>query len=519
MRSFYTEANAMANIDDNLKHYFQDTCAYDLGGSGRWYIKDSKATGRIKYVTAEIIYSDYVKKLAALKLECPTPLTDFKDWVEAVTPKQTAQKVYFRNLPQVTNWIYEQLRSPVCPFKLSPKYDMIQYVSNSVEVAAGEGDLVGWLNCRAADLNKSKVYKTGLVSSGWDILKKEMCANCVGMLRESIAYDPNDIPTMDVFIKSLYEYLQIKEPYEIFEMLFKHWCWTLKRHIWDKDVKWHIWVNFSGAQGIGKSELVRRMCNFIREFFAEATLNAFNDVEKQYKLFTDTYVLFFDELNKGDNKDSVVEMTLNSSAIDSIKDMVTKDIITVRMYNTQNQGKFKNKFTPISVANNRLYDVIYDGEAMRRWFDFYCQRETIPASYDEINAILATFPDALKGIDENSDDGYWDHTSEIGRKITEIQKTYVPTNTSTNSWVSYCEVQPDLTFDPKNKFNARLYNFYKEYCKSVGRGCASMDRASAILKRLWPNAVNDEGDVFVTVGRVVKSDGSEIEKQEGLKEI
>jgi hypothetical protein len=483
----------MIQIDDGLENYFKETFAYSFE-KNKWYTKESRNTSRLKYMTSEEMYNDYVSALSKVKMTCPTTLQDFKDWVVAVTPKPPKQTVYFPDLPQVTNWIYGQINLANCPFEHSPKMDMIWYTSNNIRVNAGDKELIGWLKCRAADLNKSKVYKEGLISSGWDLLKKEMCANCIGRLKQSIAYDENNVVTMDNFARMLYDYLDIKEPYDIFETLFKHWCWTLKRHIWGKDVKWHLWINFSGAQGIGKSELIRRMCKFMSDFFAEAYLNAFNDVERQYKLFTENYILFFDELNKGDNKDNAIEMTLNSNAIDSIKDMVTKDVITVRQYTTQDQIKVKNQFSAISVANKHLYDIIYDGEAMRRWFDFYCQRETPPDSYDEINAALANFTDALKGIDENIEDGYWKVKSDIGKRISEIQKSYVPTNTSANSWIKYCDVKPDNTKSKSSAFRGPEYKEYQKYCKSVGKHFASMERVNMILCRLWPSCV-DEDDI------------------------
>lgn len=506
----------MITIEKELQDYFRDTCSYDTI-TERWFYKSSLASGRKKYVTPAQIFSEYISLISKLHKTCSTTIADFEDYVKRATPIKETTKCYFKELPQISNWIYEQLTIPTCPFDISKKFDMINFRSNDNQVSTGDKAVVGWLNCRAADLGLSKVYKVGLMSAGWDMLKLKMASDCIKMLKESIKYNEANVSITDSFIRSIYDYLQIKERYEIFEMLFKHWCWTLKRHIWNRHVTWQIWINFYGAQGIGKSEMIRRMFKFIRDFMAETSLSAFNDVERQYKLFTDTYVLYFDELNKGDNKDAAVEMVLNSAAVDSIKDMMTKDIITVRQYQTQDQAKFRNQFTPISAANNHLYDIVYDGEAMRRWFDFTCCRQNPPESYDEINNILATFQDALKGIDEDKDEGYWIPNSEIGKEIFAIQKTYIPTNTSTNSWINYCSVKPDNEHLTANIFNAKLYSEYSAYCKSVGRGKASMDRVAAILKRLWPEAVDANGNVYVTSTKVI-SEGTETVKINDCKE-
>lgn len=460
------------------------------------------------YRAPEDIASEYLKVCATAALDTDWQVNDVLGIIESMKPKPKQAAVYFKHLPPVCNWIYSQLSSTKTLFDISNKFDMISFRASDSEVSTSDKAVLSWLNLRALDEGLAKVYKNGVIKDGWDLLKLQMAADSIKMLKESICYDSNYEQTMGDFIRSIYNYLDIKEDFEIFEMLFKHWCWTLKRHIWNKPVTWQIWINLYGAQGIGKTELIRRMTRFMRDFYAETNLNAFNDVEKQFKLFTDSYILYFDELNKGDNKDTAIEMLLNQNAVDSIKDLMTKDIITVRQYQTQDQGKFKNLFTPISAANSHLYDIVYDGEAMRRWFDFTCQRETVPESYDEINNILSTFQDALKGIDENNNDGYWDQHSTTGIKIKNIQKTYVPTNTSTNGWVSYCNITPDSSHT--NIFNTKIYGMYKAYSKSVGRYSASMDKVKAILKRLWPEAVDADGNVYVNIGKVILEDGSEV---------
>lgn len=485
---------------------------YMFNKNGKIYVVGKVST----YKIPQDIVTEYYKVCTAAALDTDWQVSDIIGIIESMKPKATPATVYFKHLPPVCNWIYSQLSSTKTLFDISNRFDMISFRASESEVSTSDKAVLSWLNLRAIEEGLAKVYKTGVIKDGWDLLKLQMAADSIKMLKESISYDNTKEVTMDTFIRSIYDYLDIKEDYEIFEMLFKHWCWTLKRHIWNKPVTWQIWINFYGAQGIGKTEMIRRMTKFMRDFYAETNLNTFNDVEKQFKLFTDSYILYFDELNKGDNKDAAIEMTLNQNAVDSIKDLMTKDIITVRQYQTQDQGKFKNIFTPISAANNHLYDIVYDGEAMRRWFDFTCQRETIPASYDEINNILATFQEALRGVDENNEDGYWDQHSEIGKKIKQIQKTYVPTNTSTNRWIDYCFVKPDLEHNKDNMFTANTYCKYKLYCKAVGKYSASMDKVIAIIKRVWPDCADEDGNVYITVGKQVGEFGEIIDMADTL---
>lgn len=158
----------------------------------------------------------------------------------------------------------------------------------------------------------------------------------------------------------------------MYEMIFKHWMWCLKRRMFSKPVIWHIWINFNGAQGIGKTQMLNRMFKFIEDFIITTNLRVMNDVDREYRKFTDNYVIIFDDLNSGENSDN--DVSLNDDAVDAIKQIMTQEVLSIRQFQTQDQNKVKNTFVPISTANKHLYDIIYDGDAMRRWFEFNCQR-------------------------------------------------------------------------------------------------------------------------------------------------
>ena len=389
-----------------------------------------------------------------------------------------------------SSWIFEKLNEPSCPFSLSKRADTITF--GDADVSSNDEGILAWLNQKVRDLDLKKVYTVGDISDGWKLLKLHYLSSQKLYLREKFKYDGNSF--IDEFTKYIYDYLQIAEDYDIFETMFKHWLWCLKRRIFGKSVIWHIWLNFNGAQGIGKTQMITRMFKSLEDFTVMTNLKVLNDVEREYRKFSDNYIIIFDDLNTGENTDS--DLSLSDNAVDAAKQMMTQDILTIRSFHTQDQIKVKNTFTPISTANRHLYDVIYDGDAMRRWFEFNCQRDTPPESYDELNAMLERFPEALRGIDEDNDKGYWIRGTETCKKITDIQKHYIPTNTSTNEWIRKCNILPDTTMNTKNKFTTTIYSHYKDYCRTVGKYVASMSRVETILRRLWPQAC-DENNIYL----------------------
>lgn len=476
--------------------------------------------------TGQYLAVDAVAKMLQLEFkrsERPFTLQEVADWLEDFQnetlktlncPAYSKPKKIFNELGEAASWIYEQLKvNKDCPIKISDRGDTIEFVSDGVRINGNDKLVRAWLTSKVHDLGLQKIYREGILDAGWLLLKQKFQTVTKAEKNSLVKYDGSKF--VDEFLKYIYDYLQIKEDYDVYEMIFKHWMWCLKRRMFDRPVVWHIWINFAGAQGIGKTQMINRMFNFLSDFKADTTLRIMNDLDREYRKFTDNYIIFFDELNTGDNSDS--EILLYDGAVDAIKQIMTQETFTVRQFQTQDQNKVRNTFVPISCANKHLYDIIYDGDAMRRWFEFNCQRNTPPESYDELNAILERFPEALKGIDENNDKGYWIKGSATDKKIVEIQKHYIPTNTSTNTWIDYCGIKPDYEKNQHTSLLAPEYKQYCTYCRAVGKHAAGLQRVTMILGRLWPDCIDDKGIAHVVIEKRVDEGNGELILNDPIK--
>lgn len=498
-------------IEENFKNFVLKN--YEIVNS------KYKKQGKSIYPTVNDIiksYNDLMEKLGAD--EIPNELA-IKVLSEAlpIKAKVSPVKEIIPEIGEVGSFLLEILTDKSSAIKLNNRGDMVSFISGNTRVQATEKTVLAYANVKAKEMGLDGVYKRELIKDGWELLSKHFVAACTKKLQNDIKFDNNqNQEVLNKFLKFIYDYLIIKEDYDIFEMLFKHWMWTLKRRIFGKKVVWHIWPNFHGAQGIGKSEIITRMLSFMEDFVTDADLGAIQDIDREIKKFTDYFVITFDELKQGDNKDNT-ELQLSDAAIDMIKGIMTQERFNVRVMGTQTQNRFNNTVVPISCANKHLYDIIYDGEAMRRWFEFTCQRTEIPKSYDELNFILSTFKDALKCIDEDNDKGYWVKGSDTDKKIVEIQKHYLPTTTSTNTWIDYCNVRPDINRQNNTCFLAPEYKQYCTYCRAVGKHAAGLQRVTMILGRLWPDCIDDKGIAHVVIEKRVDEGNGELVLNDPVK--
>lgn len=469
------------------------------------------------YKAPEDVASDYLKICAAAALDTDWQVSDVLDVINTLKPKKNNTNVQLiPGLDKCASWIYSELQNKSCPYRINDKGNEITYNNNSVETNADSNNFLHWLWTKNRDNNLS--YLQADIKAGLNNLLMEFTSICLSRIVEQIRYNEDNKDFTETFIKYLYDHLQIAEDYDIFNTLMKHWMWILKRRIFTRNVRHHMWINFYGATGIGKTEMIHRMFDFMKDFVAEPGIQIFSDGTREYKKFTENYVLFFEELAQADARSGFAEESYSDKGMAAMKQILTADYLDPRLLGGQDQVKVKCRFAPISVANEHLYDIIFDETSMRRFFDFTCMRKEAPKNFDELNKMLSSFPLALQGIDENNDEGYFYPNTTIGQKIKAIQKTYAPSKTSTNSWITYSDITPDNNHNYDTVFTVKEYNQYKHYCKSVGKYAASMDRVLSILTRLWPDAVDSSNMLHIRINKCCIDDNGTVVDTKHAKE-
>ena len=326
-------------------------------------------------------------------------------------------------------------------------------------------------------------YREGEISRCVNTYFTNLYQYGVSNMFQAIAYDQKYEKGTEKWLDNLYDYFQPQESREIFHMMMKQWGWQSKRKILGKEVKWHIWINFWGASGLGKTTCIKKTCAPMEDVTSTTTISKVFDDTREIKRLTENYVLIFDELainSEGEDGDK-----LSADQTGTLKQLITGDYLDARVYCSQKQAKKKITFSCISSSNTHLYDVIYDPETMRRFFEVHCMAKAT-GEYSKINKTLDNAVYFWRGINENLDSGYFDPDSDLGKEVANMQKAYYPTKSSVFNWIKETSAKAGRT--PA----WRAYNTYKQYCLNCGRKPKGYDTFLSDVKHAIPDSVKND---------------------------
>lgn len=326
-------------------------------------------------------------------------------------------------------------------------------------------------------------YKEGEITRCLSSYFMDLYQHGVANMFQTIAHDPKFEKGMEKWLDNLYDYFQPQESREIFHMMMKQWGWQSKRKILGREVKWHIWINLFGASGLGKTTAIKKICSPMEDVTSTTTISKVFDDTREIKRLTENYVLIFDELAINSEREDGDKLTADQNGF--LKQLITGDFIDARVFTTQKQAKKKITFSCISSANQHLYDVIYDPDTMRRFFEFHCMA-VANGDFSKINKTLENSVYFWKGINEDLDEGYFDPGSELGRQVTAIQKSYYPTKSSVYDWMNECDVKAG------NKPAWTAYKYYSQYCRNCGRKAKAMPTFISDIKHAIPESVRND---------------------------
>lgn len=156
-------------------------------------------------------------------------------------------------------------------------------------------------------------------------------------------------------------------------VVLKHFIWQVKRKMQDLPVQDHMMPVLFGAQGSGKSTLIKDyLCKPIEDFTASTDFSAITD-DRNHDIFKN-WVLIFDEMGRS---------TVNH--IEDIKRKVTEYSFTSRILGSHNNTIVKIDSTMIGTTNKDISRLLYDDTGMRRFFQINCLSQMNWHMTSEIN--------------------------------------------------------------------------------------------------------------------------------------
>ena len=377
--------------------------------------------------------------------------------------------------PALSDIVTEYLKEQSHHWKISPTWSEVEYLATGPSSPPVGSDLE----------NMSKMIYVWAEHKGYSAKKENIhtflsakalheAAKTIENLFKNIGYDASYVVDCDKTLDEIHDLLKIRQSKEVFRTFMKHWMWQVKRKILGWEVVWEIWLNFFGASGVGKSRLVREMCKPLEEFYLEAMISVFADATRERDKFTRFYILNFDELTVGGNGSRYLGDTeaCPEDVQRAIKQFTTQKKMTSRTMGGQNQATRRVTFNPISSANEHLYDILYDANTMRRFFEFNCDMSLEEAGKeywakkDEIQKRIA---DLWKGVDENLENGYWNQDCPVWEETRAVQKSYYPTKTTTTLWVD-----DENVVSGGESHSLDMYHDYSDWCKERGYKARSM---------------------------------------------
>ena len=413
--------------------------------------------------------------------------TEFSDLInkyiedtELQSQNQEAEKI------PATTYIISYINNNRNLWEINGNFSQVYFIKNNIKRSVACDDLLNYI---INDNNNNPYkYNTEELKAAYNVIINEWKSLCVANLYNILRYNTNSLSNKKLYIKGLFNFLQPTCSLEIFNTLLTHWAWQVKRKILTLPVQNHIWLNFFGATGIGKTVFLKELVKPLIEFTSTTSIGKLFDDTREIKRLTENFVLIFDELSVNVDSESG---SLSSDNKNILKSILTGDKLDARVYQTQQQAKRDITFSCISSANSHLYDVIFDETSMRRFFDIICEAKK-PESYYEINNIYKLTLDFWQGIDENNDAGYFDPNNEIGKQITAIQNSYYPTKTTTAQWIK------TLKITAGNTPAVDCFTDYTNWCKNTGNRSKNLQNYIVDLKHILPNAVNLDGSISIS---------------------
>ena len=268
-----------------------------------------------------------------------------------------------------------------------------------------------------------------------------------------------DTEFIDEYLETFHKTLNISQEYEIFKMMFLHWCWQIKRRVLERPIINQLWLALHGAQGTGKSTVMNKIFKPIFKSLYTNTLSLIDLTDpNQASVLNTQLVINIEELDNGGDG----YMRIDKLA--KIKKYMSNDEVSFRQFFTQKTINTRINATIISTSNEHIFDKMNDESGLRRFFELnslnsYQQRfDSNMVEWLSENAVRF-----FKNIDEDNNLGYWDVDSEIGKKITEIQNSYIKENSFITFLKETYVVDTNMKFEDCKTIND-IHNDYTDYC-------------------------------------------------------
>lgn len=218
----------------------------------------------------------------------------------------------------------------------------------------GFGEVQQALRVRAAELHLD--FSAVMINDASELWYQDICRNRLWQIMAEIDFVDSIREIGQTHLHRLVETCFINsEGVDFIVAAFNKFIWQVKRKIQDLPIYDHLMPVILGAQGIGKSTLVRQILHPIEELWVMTDFKQMTD-NRNISLWRN-FVIFLDEMGWATKSD-----------MDTVKNIITAPSLTRRVMHTNVTQEIAQNVTFIGAANaTELAELIRDTSGTRRF--------------------------------------------------------------------------------------------------------------------------------------------------------
>lgn len=382
-------------------------------------------------------------------------------------------------------------------FTFSPDFTEIRRKFNGITRAATFDSVYNWL---ILENDKAYHYDKSVLKASLCELFELMQTDMAGKIMKKIVFNPDCVSVLDEFIDKVFipQFGIVQDP-RLVSVTLKHWMWIVKRRLQNLPVVDHLMLNMYGGTGLGKSAFEMAFVKVFGNFVVpQMTFGKLLDSTREIKKLTDNYVLLFEELaiNTTDEKG----VSLKKDDLNTLKAVISGDRAQTRVMGGQQQNTSSYSFACLGSSNTHLYDTpLFDETTMRRYFEYDCSAKArTKDDYKVMDSWMARCEELWAGVDEHLETGYLKEDRDLFKRVSDIQKSYYPTNSTTANWISV-RVEGPGGNSKSRRTGEQAYKMYNKWCRDTGRLPKSMPNWMEDIRHIAPELITSEGIVSVLI--------------------
>ena len=450
-------------------------------------------------VESRKMLADYISLTSSLGQSSTVTLEDIDEFIDnkhaEIIEASKQDELPLTAYDYVQKFLHDHINKD---WRIDSAFRMIERLNGGIPVNSDINDLANAIFVQAVKECCQKKYKQGEIKASLIDIATVFGTNAVAKIAAKIKYDASCLDKSKTFFHTLHDEWKIKQSFEVFEGVMRHFLWQCKRKLLGRNVTWDLLVNIFGGSGIGKTTMVQDIGKVFQDFSIVSTLSEVLDTERQVKKLAECYYVNLDELATG-NASEFRYGGSDSGSLDKAQKTAFKKLMTQRKARTRNMGGQSQStqrytFSFIASSNTHLADVIYDETTMRRYVEIECENKDIQ-DYSKLEEAKKLILDVWKSVDENDDRGYWYPGCKIWAEVKKMQDTYYPSNTTTASWIKEFGVVP-CNSNAKEKL-MDLYESYKTYCNKHENRPKCYDNWIKDLHHLIDGGMAPDGNISI----------------------